>query len=119
MHDRVANSTASTDGTLPADSRLEGVRLGAVENLNVVEDDLTLAPSTITFEVVSREDLTTPTVSVFSLDLDVPRQKDHLSTHINSIVRVLSRGTSTPMVLVEGFVEDDSATRDLSNSPVL
>lgn len=90
MDDRVADTTSATDSAFPADSRLEGVRLGTVEKLDVVEDDLALAPRSIGFEVVSGEDLATPAISVFSLNLDVSRQENDFCSHVNSIVGACS-----------------------------
>ena len=119
MDHRVCDSTVASNGTFKSDGRLEGVSLGAVFNLDVVKDDGTLSPGTVRFKHVCCEDLATPSICIFTYNLDISCEKDNLTAHINSIVVSCCRATISPMVVIQRFVQCNDLTLDTLNRVIL
>lgn len=119
MNDRVRDGAVATHGAFESDGRLESVSLGAIFNLNMVEDDLSLSPCTIRLEHVCGENLTAPAVSILTNNLNVSCEKNNFTTHIDSII-VLSGGkTITPMIVIECLVESDKTILVTNDSAVV
>ena len=88
---------------------MSSIFLRAVVDLHVIEDQGALAPSSIHFEDVSGEDLSTPAVYILTLNLDVSAQKEHFSAHIDSILG-FSGCSFTVVIVIERLIECDQAS---------
>ena len=119
MNDRVRDGAVATHGAFESDGRLESVSLRAIFNLNMVEYDLALSPCTIRLEHVCGENLTTPAVGILTYDLNVPREKNDFTTHVDSIIVLSSGKAITPMIVIECLVESDETVLVTDDSAVV
>ena len=124
MNGRVGDLRSSVSAAISlieADGCLESVFLRAVIHLNVVKDDVTFTSQFQSFKEIYGHNLTTPSVSIFSINLNVTSKKKHLSTDVNSIVEISSRSCGTIMVVPKGCVlarsvsKSNDSLRDSSN----
>jgi len=90
---------AASIGTIESDGGLECVFLRAVVNLHVVHDKVTFAHSAVTLHKIGCHDLTTPSVCIFTINLDVTGEHENFSTDVNSVVKSTSGLGSTVMVV--------------------
>lgn len=78
------------DVVLPADGRLERVDLRHVEDLNVVQVNLTVAESEVLLNEEASDDLTTPRLNVLTLDFDISREQNDFSSNVEAVVEICS-----------------------------
>lgn len=85
MSDYVFDQTRTRQGPFKSDGSPERVSLPSLVDLNIFEGRLSVSKG-CPVDDVRGEHLCAPVVFVAGCDLEVSVQKDHLATHINSIV---------------------------------
>jgi len=91
----------SRDRSLDSESGLLGVGLRTVVDLNVVHDDFTIENSAITLDCAGSDNLSAPTLYVFTDDLDISGEQDDFSSNVNAIILIGCRCSVTPVVVID------------------
>mmetsp|Transcript_29268 Transcript_29268/g.28417 ORF Transcript_29268/g.28417 Transcript_29268/m.28417 type:complete len:334 (-) Transcript_29268:1118-2119(-) len=106
MNRSVLHMTVPVLGLLEPQGSIISVVLRAVVDFYIVEDGLACPQHIIFLHEVTGDELTAPSINVFSLQLDVPVQEEHFSSHVYSLEVTCSRVEVSPMVVSEVSVKN-------------